>query len=168
MLYRATLEESKTSFNVKVSADGTVIWFLAVKYRIPCEMTVKYFPWDRHKCPLVFGSWTLSDDDLKMETWQLSITDLPFGDNIWKIESEYKTDVMQFDVGVNKSENYTVLTGYFTFDRKAGFLTYFIVFPAILMSFLTLIALYLPANIPEKITIGKYFTNSIFFVYLFQ
>jgi len=120
-------------------------------------MTVKYFPWDTHNCASAFGSWTLSNNELSLEVLELLAPPRLFKDNVWDIVNNgYGLDVLEFADKFNEVLNYTLLTYSLTFHRRDGFLAYLIAVPAVLMSFLTLIALYLPADSQEKISVGKY------------
>lgn len=44
--------------------DGTNQWYAPTEFKSICKIDITYFPFDRQKCPLKFGSWTYNGDIL--------------------------------------------------------------------------------------------------------
>ena len=56
--------ERLANYHARVYHNGTVIWLPSTVYQVACSMDITYFPWDIHTCELIFGSWSLTDDEL--------------------------------------------------------------------------------------------------------
>ena len=55
-----------TNFDTKVviQHDGTNSWYAPTEFKSICKIDISFFPFDRQKCPLKFGSWTYNGDFL--------------------------------------------------------------------------------------------------------
>ena len=52
--------------NLLVSFTGSVLWVPPAIYKSSCSINVQYFPFDIQTCALVFGSWTYSEEEVKL------------------------------------------------------------------------------------------------------
>jgi hypothetical protein len=58
------------STDVQIQHDGNITWLFAAIYRSPCQIDVRYYPFDDQKCYLRFACWShvLSEIDLRLIT----------------------------------------------------------------------------------------------------
>lgn len=127
---------------------GMVLWIPLAIYKSSCTIDVRYFPFDDQECEMKFGSWTFSRNEVQMDfldnrdicdlsnyvfsgTWDL--TDCPA--------------VIAFD------KKYSEIKYTIKLRRKTLFFTVNLLTPCVLISFLSVLTFYLPANAQEKITL---------------
>ena len=62
--FGGNLERLKTRTILRYN--GETKWMAPVILKSKCDIDVKYFPFDRQKCPLKFGSWTYDKGRLNL------------------------------------------------------------------------------------------------------
>jgi hypothetical protein len=103
--------------------------------------------------------------------------DLDFYDNMDKIDlndyessKEWKIDQDAIfgrkHYRVFEQKNYTVLTYYLILYRNPGFYTYLLIFPCVLLAFLTMTVFWLPPETPAKILLGMNIFSGFFLLLL--
>jgi hypothetical protein len=65
-----------------------------------------------------------------------------------------------------ENNNYTVLTYYLIMRRNPGFYTYLLIFPCVLLAFLTMTVFWLPPENPSKIILGMNIFSGFFLLLL--
>lgn len=147
------LHERRDSLCI-VEHTGHVVWIPQAVFKSSCNIDVKAFPFDKQRCHLKFGSWTY--DGLQL--------DLFFKDDTpWDLSNFQKSNV--WDVrntwGKKNVERYTCcpepfidLKFWLTIRRKATFYAYTLILPCVLLTSLTLILFWIPAESPAKLTLG--------------
>nr|XP_022312928.1 neuronal acetylcholine receptor subunit alpha-5-like isoform X1 [Crassostrea virginica]XP_022312929.1 neuronal acetylcholine receptor subunit alpha-5-like isoform X1 [Crassostrea virginica]XP_022312930.1 neuronal acetylcholine receptor subunit alpha-5-like isoform X1 [Crassostrea virginica]XP_022312931.1 neuronal acetylcholine receptor subunit alpha-5-like isoform X1 [Crassostrea virginica] len=159
------LHERRDSLCI-VGHDGSVSWIPQAIFKSSCDIDVKAFPFDKQKCHLKFGSWTydglqldlfFKDNKEEMDTSEFQIS------NVWHVISA---------VGKKSKVTYTCcpepfidLTFWITIRRKATFYAYTLILPCVLLTSLTLILFWIPAESPAKLTLGMS-TFMAFFILL--
>ncbi|XP_022319308.2 neuronal acetylcholine receptor subunit alpha-5-like isoform X2 [Crassostrea virginica] len=155
------LHERRDSLCI-VGHDGSVSWIPQAIFKSSCDIDVKAFPFDKQKCHLKFGSWTY--DGLQLDLFfkdnkeEMDTSEFQFS-NVWHVISA---------VGKKSKVTYTCcpepfidLTFSITIRRKATFYAYTLILPCVLLTSLTLILFWIPAESPAKLTLGM----SIFMAY---
>jgi hypothetical protein len=145
--------------------DGEVMWMPRALYSSICVIDLKRFPFDRQNCSLSFGSWAYDNTLIDLE-FENNATEIDQSDyeksrewNIYK--SEGKKSFREED-----SKSYTVLTYYLILDRNPGFYIYLLLFPCILLAFLTMVVFWLPPETPAKIILGMNIFSAFFLLLL--
>lgn len=149
------LHERRDSLCI-VGHDGSVSWIPQAIFKSSCDIDVKAFPFDKQKCHLKFGSWTY--DGLQLDLFfkdnkeEMDTSEFQFS-NVWHVISA---------VGKKNKVTYTCcpepfidLTFSITIRRKATFYAYTLILPCVLLTSLTLILFWIPAESPAKLTLGK-------------
>lgn len=47
--------------------DGTVLCVLPIKYVIKCNADFTYWPYDKQKCEIKFGSWSHTGEEISLD-----------------------------------------------------------------------------------------------------
>ncbi|XP_035216264.1 acetylcholine receptor subunit alpha-type acr-16-like isoform X1 [Stegodyphus dumicola] len=58
---------------VLVYSNGSVKWYPPAVFDVPCSTQFKHYPFDRHNCTIVFGSWSHLGDAIVLETIELPL-----------------------------------------------------------------------------------------------
>ncbi|VDK89628.1 unnamed protein product [Litomosoides sigmodontis] len=170
------------NYNITISTkatlryDGQVTWEPPAIFKTLCQIDVRWFPFDEQQCYFKFGSWTYSDNLLNLEfldgeaRYELEMNENGALDNITVVEegidlSDYypsvEWDIMS-RIAKRHAKNYPTCCSdgtyidimfYLELRRKPLFYTVNLVFPCIGISFLTIVAFYLPSRSGEKITL---------------
>ncbi|XP_048761753.1 neuronal acetylcholine receptor subunit alpha-10-like isoform X2 [Ostrea edulis] len=155
------LHERRDSLCI-IDNNGSVVWIPQAIFKSSCKIDVKAFPFDKQKCHLKFGSWTY--DGLKLDLFfkddkeEMDLSEFQKS-NVWHVLAA---------MGEKNIEKYTCcpelfidLTFRLTIRRKATFYAYTLILPCVLLTSLTLILFWIPAESPAKLTLGM----SIFMAY---
>ncbi|XP_077865209.1 neuronal acetylcholine receptor subunit alpha-10-like [Saccoglossus kowalevskii] len=155
MLYNSCDENfsGKMNTNAQIKYDGTVSWLVPVIYKSTCKIDVTYFPFDEQRCNMTFGSWAYhgllidivnrsesGDIDSYMDNGEWNLVAMPVTRNVvyYGCCAEPYPDV-----------TFTVIV-----QRRSLFYLFNLLLPCILVSGLTLLDFYLPADAGEKVTLG--------------
>ena len=137
--------------------NGTVKWIPPAIYRSSCEINMKDFPFDEQTCMFKFGSWTY--DEYKV--------DLRLYEDRHDIDLREYLQSSEWDVlntsGVRNirrypffdTDPYPEIIFYLTMRRQSTFYIYLLVLPCILLSCLTLVLFWIPAQRPDRTAVGK-------------
>ncbi|XP_048761754.1 neuronal acetylcholine receptor subunit alpha-2-like isoform X3 [Ostrea edulis] len=151
------LHERRDSLCI-IDNNGSVVWIPQAIFKSSCKIDVKAFPFDKQKCHLKFGSWTY--DGLKLDLFfkddkeEMDLSEFQKS-NVWHVLAA---------MGEKNIEKYTCcpelfidLTFRLTIRRKATFYAYTLILPCVLLTSLTLILFWIPAESPAKLTLGTYY-----------
>ncbi|XP_066271923.1 neuronal acetylcholine receptor subunit beta-4-like isoform X1 [Branchiostoma lanceolatum] len=130
-----------------VQSDGHVHWAPPVVYGSACFIVVKYFPFDRQNCTMKFGSWTYDADEL-----DLTLLDGEAQMHRYKQNGEW--DILRSPNRKYNADNRVYVNFDFIIKRKPLFYTINLIIPCILITSLSVLIFYLPADEGEKVTLG--------------
>ncbi|KAM3721060.1 Acetylcholine receptor non-alpha chain [Dirofilaria immitis] len=169
-------------YNITISTkatlryDGQVTWEPPAIFKTLCQIDVRWFPFDEQQCYFKFGSWTYTENLLNLEfldgeaRYELEMNENGELDNITIVEdgidlSDYYPSV-EWDIMSRVAKRHTKsyptccshgayidIMFYLELRRKPLFYTVNLVFPCVGISFLTIVAFYLPSRSGEKITL---------------
>ncbi|XP_022096252.1 neuronal acetylcholine receptor subunit beta-4-like [Acanthaster planci] len=139
--------------NAIVHYDGTVRWLPPAIYKSSCEINIEFFPFDEQNCTMKFGPWTHESRKVDMVMEQDIVDQEDYTENgEWQIvESPGLRHHIDYPCCDYK---FADVTFYFLLHRKPLFYIVTLVIPCILISFLTTLVFYLPADAQEKITLS--------------
>ncbi|XP_038059338.1 neuronal acetylcholine receptor subunit beta-4-like [Patiria miniata] len=139
--------------NAIVYHDGTVRWLPPAIYKSSCKINIEFFPFDEQECRMKFGPWTHESRKVDMLDEQNIVDQEDYSENgEWKIvESPAIRHIIEYPCC---DEAFVDVTFYFKLHRKPLFYVVTLVIPCILISFLTILVFYLPADAQEKITLS--------------
>lgn len=134
-----------------VYENGTVLWVPPTLFSSNCEMDMRYWPYDSHKCNLKIGSWTYDanqidlvkygiERDLYNENYEWVVTQVDSERNVRKYEC---CDQPYVDVNHN-----------IYFSRRSPMYKAVILAPALVVILMTLSNFWLPAQSGEKIMLN--------------
>lgn len=137
-----------------VQNDGKTTWWPSTHFRAFCALDMHYWPFDKHECKLVIGSWVLDGRqiDLVVHGDGVDISDLMLVKNEWQIEKiSAKRNVKQYSCC---EEPYIDITYSITLERSSPMYRTVIIVPAVVIIFMTLATFWLPAHRGEKILLN--------------
>lgn len=142
------------STHLLVHNDGTTLWVPPTHFRAFCALDLHYWPFDKHECKLVLGSWVLDGRqiDLELHDDGIDLDDLRLIKNEWqvaKITAERNTKNYTCC-----EEPYIDITYTITLERSSPMYRTVITVPAVVIIFLTLATFWLPAHHGEKILLN--------------
>lgn len=128
---------------------------------------MKRFPFDRQNCSLSFGSWSY-DSNLIDINFINSFDKIDLNDyepsREWKIHEKSLFGIKSYRT--YDSKNYTVLTYFLVFDRNPSIYIYLLIYPCVLLAFLTMVVFWLPPETPSKIILSMSIFSAFFLLLL--
>ncbi|VDM54592.1 unnamed protein product [Angiostrongylus costaricensis] len=124
--------------NVVINYLGDMLWVPPALYKSSCIIDVEFFPFDEQVCTLMFGSWTYSEKEIKLEFEQAEWVDLSeyAPSSIWDVIDApaslvNKRSRIEFQVRIR---------------RKTLFYTVVLIIPTVMMVFLSMAVFFLPTD----------------------
>jgi hypothetical protein len=148
------MAQSTSTLSV-VSNDGTVLWIPPVIINSRCDLDLYYFPFDKQQCQLIFGSWTHSAETVNINFYD-GLEDVDHTDYTehaeWRITNT--SAVRNAKVYPCCDEAYPDLTFTLHLARNAHHHMHLFVAPSVALAFLMPAMFIMPAERPEKVTLG--------------
>ncbi|VDH92600.1 Hypothetical predicted protein [Mytilus galloprovincialis] len=153
------LEELGSKFiQVLVGSSGYLTWRPSQVFETRCNLDSKYFPFDEHKCDIIFVSWSHSSQDivLTQTTNGIELSDGLESHGEWEITSSSAT--IEFDYMVS-SVKFTIVI-----KRKPLYMIMNIILPIILLALLDIFTFKIPADTGERLgyTITVWLSFAVF------
>ncbi|XP_071952767.1 neuronal acetylcholine receptor subunit alpha-10-like [Antedon mediterranea] len=139
--------------SVSVFSNGVVAWNTPAIYKSTCKIDVSYFPFDEQRCHLKFGSWAYHG-------LQLDIINRTDSGDISSYIDNGEWDLIGMPVRRNVAyynccpEPFPTLEFTIIIRRRPLFYMFNLLIPCMLISLLTLLDFYLPADAGEKVTLA--------------
>ncbi|KAM3834990.1 acetylcholine receptor subunit delta [Vipera latastei] len=154
--------------NILVDYTGGIYWLPPSIFRTACPINVNYFPFDWQNCSLKFCSlrYNANEIDLQITSKRDNQTEPLYFVEWIIIDSTAFTKNGEWDIvhrparkNINPlvsrdSNKYQDITFYLIIQRKPLFYVINIVTPCVLISFMTILVFYLPADSGEKVTLA--------------
>ena len=143
-----------------VKASGLTTWNPRVLMTSSCTPDVSYFPFDQQECDFVFTTWFHNSTYLTLSVSSVSEWDLTnFEPNgVWDVGS---TRSSSYETGGYYYAKFTVV-----FNRQATYYVLNVLFPILLLSFLSGLVFLIPPDSGERVGFG--ITCFLSFVVLLQ
>lgn len=139
--------------NFLVEQNGNVIWVPPATLKTLCDSNLRYWPFDTHKCTLLFGSWVHHANEIDVVAKKTDSHDELFIDNPeWAL--------MEITSGRNEvkyaccPEPYVNIQYNITIARRSSIYRTVILAPAFVIILLTLLTFWLPPQYGEKILLN--------------
>ena len=133
----------------RVKNTGEVRWDPPGLYDVHCEMDVTYFPFDYQTCSLQVTSWVYDTDKVNFTKTTDYVNTEDYNENgEWQLISTSVSESTRTEEG----ETFSTLNFVFTLKRRSGYYLSQIIFPVLVVSFLTNITFLLPTDSGEKIS----------------
>lgn len=139
--------------NFLVEQNGNVLWVPPATFKTFCDLNLRNWPFDTHKCTLIFGSWIYSGEEINIQAKETdSHLDLFVENPEWEITSfTWARTVSHYaccpDPYIDIRYNITV-------NRRSTIYRTVILAPAFVIILLTLLTFWLPAQYGEKILLN--------------
>ncbi|PIK42134.1 putative neuronal acetylcholine receptor subunit alpha-10 [Apostichopus japonicus] len=136
-----------------VTSEGVVYWNAPAIYKSTCKIDVTFFPFDEQHCDLKFGSWALSGDELSL-TNRSTAGDISayINNGEWELVGMPVTNNIVYYACCDSP--YPDVTFKVIIRRLPLFYMFNLIGPCIIISVMTVLAFYLPADAGEKVTLG--------------
>lgn len=122
-------------------------------FKIFCDSNLRYWPYDTHKCSLLFGSWVHNGHEIDIEAKETDKHLELFVENPeWEITEFVAGRSMTYYVCC--PEPYVDVRYNITIERRSSIYRTVIVAPSFVIILLTLTTFWLPANHSEKIILN--------------
>ncbi|CAG2212168.1 unnamed protein product [Mytilus edulis] len=153
------LEELGSKFiQVYVDSSGYILWRPFQVFETKCDLDSKYFPFDEHKCHIIFVSWSHSSEDIVLTQTSngIELSDQLESHGEWEITSSSATS--EFESLVS-SIKFTIVI-----KRKPLYMIMNIILPIILLALLDIFTFKIPADTGERLgyTITVWLSFAVF------
>ncbi|XP_033207948.1 acetylcholine receptor subunit alpha-like 2 isoform X1 [Belonocnema kinseyi] len=140
---------------------GKVVWTPPAIFKSSCEIDVRYFPFDQQICFMKFGSWTYDgfQIDLKHKDSNEGDDKVEVGIDLTEYYPSVEWDILSVPAERHEKyyscclEPYPDIFFNITLRRKTLFYTVNLIIPCVSISYLSVLAFYLPADSGEKIAL---------------
>ena len=138
--------------NAEISYDGQVSWFAPAIFKSSCKINIQYFPFDEQQCRLDLGSWAFTINQLILvNRSDAGDIDSFIHNGEWLLKSmPVERELSQF---VCCKYPYSLLHFTIIIQRRSLFYVFNLLVPCMLVSALTMLSFYLPADAGEKVTL---------------
>ena len=153
-------------------SNGTVVWKPPTMFRSTCEIDVEYFPFDIQTCFLRFGSWTYAGDEVEIRHVSQKRRKIDIGIDLSQFYKNVEWDIIDVPAYYNENyyeccqEPYPDITFKIAMRRKILFYLVNLILPVALMTFMTVLVFYLPADSYEKVTLSISILTSLIVFFL--
>lgn len=142
--------------------DGRVVWRPPAIFKSACAIDVEYFPFDEQTCFMKFGTWTYDGYtvDLIHKDQVGNEPLIPYGMDLSEFYLSVEWDVMAVPARRNERfytccpQPFLDITFNITMRRKTLFYTVNLIFPCVVISFMSVLVFYLPCQSNEKISLS--------------
>ncbi|KMQ94021.1 acetylcholine receptor subunit alpha-like 2 protein [Lasius niger] len=139
---------------------GKVLWTPPAIFKSSCEIDVRYFPFDQQTCFMKFGSWTYDGFQIDLKHINQDVGDqVKVGIDLREYYPSVEWDILGVPAERHKKyypcclEPYPDIFFNITLRRKTLFYTVNLIVPCVSISYLSVLAFYLPADSGEKIAL---------------
>ncbi|XP_022096712.1 neuronal acetylcholine receptor subunit alpha-10-like isoform X2 [Acanthaster planci] len=138
--------------NAEIEDNGQVSWYAPAIFKSSCKIKIRFFPFDEQRCKLELGSWAFTTNHLDL----VNRTDA--GDIASFIHNgEWVLKGMPLERKLIKYNcckyPYSLLHFTIIVQRRSLFYVFNMLVPCMLVSALTMLSFYLPADAGEKVTL---------------
>lgn len=139
--------------NFLVEQNGAVLWVPPATFKTFCDLDLRNWPFDSHKCTLIFGSWIYNGEEINLQAKEThQHFDLFVENPEWEISSfTWARTVSHY---VCCPDPYVDIRYNITIVRRSTIYRTVILAPAFVIILLTLLTFWLPAQYGEKIMLN--------------
>ncbi|XP_078355224.1 neuronal acetylcholine receptor subunit beta-3-like [Oculina patagonica] len=137
---------------VLLKNDGSNTWLSPATFKSTCKLDVQFFPFDKHRCSMVFRSLTADRTLMDIYTKNIESDDpekdlkLSTSNGYWTLRSiEIKTDV------VTSGRDFREVVVSFFIGRRPTHFVVFSIVPCMIIGMLVLVSFFIPAESGERI-----------------
>ncbi|KAL4232851.1 hypothetical protein ACF0H5_007538 [Mactra antiquata] len=125
-------------------SDGTVHSTPGTIVTVKCKLDIRFYPWDRHACQLLFSAWGYEEHEIKFKNTSNKVSTRAYGPNgSWNLiySSVY------LHSGVYAGYVVTVVI-----ERQPTYIMVNVILPVIVLSILNLLVFFVPNNSGERLS----------------
>ncbi|XP_070540319.1 neuronal acetylcholine receptor subunit alpha-10-like [Ptychodera flava] len=134
-----------------VYSTGNVLWTAPVIFRGHCKIKPTYFPFDEQKCTMKFGTWQY--DGFEVALNGSGDRSAYVSDGEWDLSNLTASSNRQYYPDT-PGIPYTDVTYDIFFRRRCLFYVFYLIMPCTLISLMTILTFFLPAESQGKISLG--------------
>ena len=132
------------------TSNGTLTQHQSLELKFKCRMDLRFFPYDKQKCQLIFGSWHHHSGELNLT--ESSYADISHYDPAPDLKLTEMT-AERHSAKYSGPEEWVDVTYTFHLQRVSGAYSVKLVLPAVITGFMVLATFLLPPASHEKITL---------------
>lgn len=143
----------KMTTKVQVHNDGLCKWLSPYFSSTSCNIDSTDFPFDQQTCIVEMASWTQTGLQIDVNLGNVSIDTGSYQENIqWKLVStDARKEVKYYTF---TTEPYPSVVFEFVLRRRSLFYIINLIFPCVILSFLSLMTFYIPPASGERVTLS--------------
>ena len=139
--------------NTIVESTGKVLWTYPVLLKTYCTLNVRYFPFDKQNCQIIFFSWTYSQVEVDIAADPTSpnmVYYTPLNQEWWVDGISVGRHEMKYACC---EEKYPDLTFTIHMTRRSLFYVFNLIFPCLLIYLISLLGFFVPVETGEKVNL---------------
>ncbi|XP_077992602.1 neuronal acetylcholine receptor subunit alpha-10-like [Glandiceps talaboti] len=134
-----------------VDSGGVVYWSAPVIFQGHCRIDTRYFPFDRQRCIMKFGTWQHDGTEVALNGSGDTSTFTTNGEwDLNELEANNNVQYYPDSPGIP----YTDVTYIIDFERRSLFYVFNLLMPCTLISLMTVLTFFLPCESQGKISLG--------------
>ena len=140
---------SKYDGHCVITADGYVIWYVAIRRELTCAVHVEKYPFDTQTCSVNVVQWATDISEINMTVVGQSLSPVLFSSiHEWEVTGQSTNRIVFIYCGMNQ----VFLQFKYSLKRKPYSFLILAALPLILLSMLKLFVFFLPTESGEKIS----------------
>ncbi|XP_047440735.1 gamma-aminobutyric acid receptor subunit alpha-6a isoform X1 [Mugil cephalus] len=140
----------------RIMQDGTVLYTMRLTISAECPMRLMDFPMDGHACPLRFGSYAYTKDEIKF-TWKKGLVDsvdCP-KESISLLQYDLLGQTLSSEIFKSNTGQYSVQVVHFLLQRKLGYYLIQTYIPLIMVVVLSQVSFWInKESVPARTVAG--------------
>ncbi|XP_070540328.1 neuronal acetylcholine receptor subunit alpha-10-like [Ptychodera flava] len=134
-----------------IYSDGEVYWGAPVIFQGHCKIDTRYFPFDRQRCEMKFGTWQHDGTEVALNGTGDTSAFTTNGE--WDLKAMESTNNVAYYPDT-PGIPYTDVTFVIDFQRRSLFYVFNLLMPCTLISLMTVLTFFLPAESQGKISLS--------------
>lgn len=140
---------------LRVFSSGLIHWPSPISVSTSCPLDMSYFPWDVQLCSWQLGSWIYPIDQLdvhpKQDPVNFTVNYVAHGE--WELMEEFSKRQMTNE-GTGEWDKWPTVTFAVRLRRRPLFFLVNLIMPSMMITILSVMAFFVPAEEGEKITVS--------------
>jgi len=142
----------KFKTDIRIDSDGNCSWNSPATFTSTCKIDIRYFPFDRQSCKLIFSSWTYDATDIN-----LTASDSPVISTVFRNSSQWdvvRASSRSYLKQYPKFENpYSEILVEINLLRKPLYYVFNVITPCLVLVINIFIGFYLPPDCGERVSL---------------
>ena len=139
-------------FKIRVHYWGSVYWQFGGVISTGCKLSMTYFPFDKHFCPMVFQTWVSYSDTVKLSNFSNAVDTRYYEEHgLWNLSPTF---VSTNEFHIWGDLKLTIVMFGIPLSRKEGYYIFNILAPCFVLTGMLILMFWLPVDSGEKTGLG--------------